>query len=332
MGESRGVIVVTGASGFIGGAVARALAGRGEKVRALVRSTSDTRELSDAGIELARGDVVTPLGLEGAFAGAKLVVHAAGMLGRAGAQDPEYDLIHVRGTMNVLFAARAARVPRLIHVSSPGLLGPIPRLAPDADEGTPPNPTNAYERSKARAEAAIADDAARNGPLAIVVRPEFVYGPTDHHVLRLVRTIKQRHFFYIGGGEALCHPTYIDDAVAGLIAAADRGVPGRIYHIAGPRPVSIRELARSFAQACGVSAPFVSLPEKPLRLAISLLEPIASRAHVTLPLGTSGIDFFTFDRHFSSVRARTELDFQPGVDILEGATRTVRWYESEGLL
>ena len=53
---------------------------------------------------------------------------------------------------------------------------------------------------------------------------------------------------------------------------------------------------------------------------------------MTLPLGTSGIDFFTFDRHFSSLRARTELDFHPGVNILEGATRTVRWYESEGLL
>lgn len=138
------MIVVTGASGFLGGAVARAFAQRGESVRAFVRATSDTRALRDAGIGLATGDVVTGEGLRDAFANADLVVHAAGMLGRAGAKDDEYDLAHVTATTNVLRAARAAGVDRVVHVSSPGLLGPIARGAPDADEDAPPNPTNPY--------------------------------------------------------------------------------------------------------------------------------------------------------------------------------------------
>jgi nucleoside-diphosphate-sugar epimerase len=329
--ESR-VIVVTGASGFLGGAVARAFATRGESVRALVRATSDTRGLRSAGIAPAIGDVVSGAGLDAAFDGATVVVHAAGMLGRAGAEDAEYERVHVDGTLNVLRAARTRGVARVVYVSSPGLLGPIARDAPAADEDTPPNPTNPYERSKAAAEVAVLEDAARNGPLAIVVRPEFVYGPGDHHVLRLVRAIQKRRFFYIGRGDSLCHPTYVDDAVAGLVAAADRGRPGRTYHVAGPRPLSIRELAETYARACDVSPPFVRLPKAPLRLALSVLEPLAARAHVTLPLGTSAIDFFTFDRHFSTERARNELGFEPKVDLSEGTRRTVRWYQSEGLL
>ncbi len=326
------MIVVTGASGFLGGAVARALVKRGEEVRALVRATSETRGLRDAGIALAIGDVVTNAGLAEAFANAKTIVHAAGMLGRAGAQDAEYERIHVDGTLHVLRAARAAGVARVVHVSSPGLLGPIARDALDADEDARPNPTNPYERSKAAAEVAIHEDAERHGPLAVVVRPEFVYGPGDHHVLRLVQAIRKRRFFYIGDGESLCHPTYVDDAVAGLIAAADRGRPGRTYHVAGPRPLSFRVLAETYARALGVSPPFARLPKGPLRTALSLLEPLAARAHVTLPLGTTAVDFFTFDRHFSTERARNELGFRPLVELDEGARRTVRWYESEGLL
>jgi nucleoside-diphosphate-sugar epimerase len=326
------VIVVTGATGFLGGAVARALSARGERVLALVRSSSDLRALDRAGIASAVGDVVDGCGLRQAFAGATTVIHAAGMLGRSGADDADYRRVHVDGTLNVVQAARDAGVLRVVHVSSPGLLGPIPRSAPDAGEDALPAPTNSYERSKAAAEEALRDDASKRGPIAVIVRPEFVYGPGDRHVLRLFHAIQRRRFFYFGRGEALCHPTYVDDAVAGVLAAADRGTPGRVYHLAGPRPVSIRELAETFARALGVAPPFLRLPERPVRLALRLLEPLARRAHIALPLTSSGVDFFTFDRHFSVERARGELGYRPSVGLAEGAQRAVRWYEDEGLL
>jgi len=326
------VIVVTGATGFLGGALARAMVERGEHVRALVRRTSHTQALLEAGITTAVGDIVEPGGLREAFAGARLVVHAAGMLGRAGVPAGEYLRTHVDGTMNVVRAAREAGVRAVLHLSSPGLLGPIDRDAPDATEDARPNPTNAYERSKAAAEQALREDAAQHGAIAIVARPEFVYGPRDRHVLRLFRTIKKRRFFYIGRGDALCHPTYIDDAVAGLLAAADRGLPGRVYHVAGPRPVPIRELVETYARALRVARPVVHVPEGPVRLALTLLEPLARRARVPLPLSTSAVDFFTFDRHFSIQRARDELGFEPSTDLPEGVRRTVRGYEDAGLL
>jgi nucleoside-diphosphate-sugar epimerase len=326
------VIAVTGATGFLGGAVARALSARGERVLAVVRGSSDLRTLDQAGIPSAVADVVDGGGLRQAFAGATRVIHAAGMLGRAGARDADYLRVHVDGTLNVVQAARDAGVLRVVHVSRPGLLGPIPRGAPDAGEDARPAPTNPYERSKAAAEEALRDDASKHGPIAVVVRPEFVYGPGDRHVLRLFRAIQRRRFFYFGRGDALCHPTYVDDAVAGLVAAADRGEPGRVYHIAGPRPLSIRELAETFARALGVAPPFLRLPERPVRLALGLLEPLARRARIALPLTSSGVDFFTFDRHFSVERARDELGYRPSIGLAEGAQRAVRWYEDEGLL
>jgi dihydroflavonol-4-reductase len=326
------VIVVTGATGFLGGAVARAVAARGERVVALVRASSDRRDLDRAGIACVVGDVVDGSGLREAFAAARTVIHAAGMLGRSGADDAEYLRVHVDGTLNVVRAARDAGVLRVVHVSSPGLLGPIPQGAPDADEDTPPAPTNPYERSKAAAEEALRDEASERGPVAVIVRPEFVYGPGDRHVLRLFRAIQRRRFFYFGPGAALCHPTYIDDAVSGLLAAADLGKPGRVYHMAGPRALPIRELAETFARALGVAPPFLHIPEAPVRLALRFLEPLARRARVVLPLTSSAVDFFTFDRRFSVERARDELGYRPTVGLAEGAQRAVRWYEDEGLL
>jgi nucleoside-diphosphate-sugar epimerase len=324
--------VVTGASGFLGGAIAAALAGRGEPVRAFVRAGSDIRRLKEAGIHIAVGDVVRGSGLREALSGARVVVHGAGMLGRAGANDADYERVHVQGTLNVVREARAAGAARVVHISSPGVLGPIPRAAPDADEGSPLRPTNPYERSKAATETALAEEAARNGAFAVVVRPEFVYGPGDRHVLRLFRAIRRRRFVYIGPGDALCHPTYVEDVVAGVLAAAKRGEPARVYQLAGPRPLSIRELVETIARACGVPPPRLHVPEVLARGAAGFLEAVATRAGARAPIGSTAVDFFTQDRHFSWQRASRELGYCPRVDLDEGARRSVRWYEREGLI
>ena len=326
------MIAVTGATGFVGGAVVRALVERGEDVRAVVRSTSEVTALHRLGVRTVEADVTAATGLAEAFAGARLVFHAAGMLGRAGAAAAEYRRVHVEGTRNVLRAARAAGVERVVHVSSPGVLGPVPRGAPDLDEDAPLRPSNAYEPSKAATEDVIREDGARNGELAVVVRPEFVYGPGDLHVLRLFAAVRRGRFFYFGRGDALCHPTFVVDAVGGLLAAADRGRAGRIYHVAGPTPVSIRELAETYARAMGVRPPHRRVPELPVRLALGAAEPLAGMLRLALPLTRSGVDFFTRDRHFSTRRAREEIGFESSVELPDGVARTVRWYEERGLL
>ncbi len=324
------MILVTGATGFLGGAIASALCARGQAVSALVRGSSNVQALDALRMRKFVGDVLVPTTLGAAFEGATAVVHCAGRLGRAGAIEDEYRRVHVEGTRNVLEAARTAGVPRVVHVSSPGLLGPI--TGADADEDAPVRPTNVYERAKAGAELVVRQFESIHGPRVVVVRPEFVYGPGDLHVLRLFRAIERRRFFYIGTGRALCHPTYVDDAVDGILAALAGAPLGRVYHLAGPRPVTISHLAETIASALGVAPPFLRLPEGLVRSAIRVLRPVAHVARRELAIDESGVDFFTFDRHFSWQRAKTELGFSPNVELDAGVARTVAWYREKGLL
>jgi nucleoside-diphosphate-sugar epimerase len=328
------VILVTGATGFLGGSLVRALTARGDRVRALVREGSSpaaTAELEGLGVACAEGDVLAPESLVEAMKGVGALIHCAGKLGRAGATDREYQRIHVDGTVHVLDAARAAGVARVMHVSSPGILGPI--RGADATEDAPYNPTNVYERAKAASERAVLARERAHGAQAVIVRPEFVYGPHDLHVFRLVRSIQRGRFFYIGRGDAICHPTFVDDAVSGMLAAFDRAPLGRTFHIAGPRPVTIRELVESFALALGVTPPRLHVPEVAVRLGLRGLRPIAKQLlRRDLPIDESGVDFFTMDRHFSCQRAKDELGWTPQVDVAEGAREAVAWYKQRGLL
>jgi nucleoside-diphosphate-sugar epimerase len=299
-------------------------------VRVLARPASDLARLRGTEVEVVRGDVLQPESLPRAVEGVQLVYHLAGMLGGMPVPDAAYRALHVDGTQHVLAAARAAGVPRLVHVSSPGVLGPID--GPPADETRPYAPTNPYERTKAEGERLALAFAAR-APLSLTVaRPEFVYGPGDTHVLGLYRTIARGVFFYIGTGESMLHPTYVDDAVRGMILCADQGANGRVYHIAGPAPVTVRALASAIAGALGVPPPRLSVPVWLARLAALGFEGVARVAGLRPPLSRGTVAFFTETRAFSTDRARAELGYVPQVPLPEGVRRTVAWYREQGLI
>ena len=214
-------IALTGATGFVGGSLARALAGQGHEITALVRPTADRGRLDGLSLRWHVGDVTEPATLVGFLDGAEQVVHAAGMLGQAGVAEAAYRASTPAGRKTCSPPPRPSPVPpRVLHVSSPGVLGPI--SGPPAAEGAPRAPSNAYERSKAAAEAVAEAYAARGLPL-VIARPEFIYGPGDTHVLGLFRAVQRGRFFYIGGGGCRCHPTYIDDAVRGPAARPGPG-------------------------------------------------------------------------------------------------------------
>jgi len=321
-------VAVTGSTGFLGSALVRNLAAQGFDIVALARASADRRPLSDLNITWVEGDVTEPDSLSGFAEGADWLVHAAGMLGQAGVPEHVYQRLHVDGTRNVLKVA--GHCQRILLVSSPGVLGPI-KEGPAADEKRALAPSNPYERSKADAEK-VALAFAREGLPIIIGRPEFVYGPGDRHVLGLFRAVQQGRFFYVSGGTNSCHPTFIDDAVDGLLRGLGDGSPGEIYHIAGPRPVTFRELAETMARALGVAAPRYSLP-RPVALAGALmLETAAKSVGKTAPLSRNGVAFFSEDRRFSYQKAETELGYRPQVGLQEGMELTVKWYKRHGLL
>jgi nucleoside-diphosphate-sugar epimerase len=325
--------LVTGATGFIGSALARVLIARGDAVRVLVRASSSLERLSGLDVERVTGDVTQPETLPPAMEGIDVVYHLAGILGRFGVPESAYHALHVEGTCNVLHACAGHPVKRLVYCGSPGMLGAVAPGDPPRDETAPHRPVSPYERSKSAAEQAALPLAAELGVPLVVARPEFVYGPGDRHVVGLFRSIRRGTFFYIGAGDRLCHPSYIDDVVAGLIACASaRARSLEAYHICGPRPVTIRELAVAIAGALGVRPPWLRLPEGLVRAGAWGAELAGRLLHIEPPLSLEGVRFFTESRAFSIEKARVELGWLPQVDIAEGTRRSVGWYLEETLL
>lgn len=322
-------VVVTGATGFVGGALVRALLDEGHEVVGVKRPSSSPPTLQSPNLTWVTGDIIDPASLHGVFDGADWLVHAAGMLGQAGVPERAYFELHEQGANNVLTEAKKAGVGRVLYVSSPGVLGPI--SGPPADETAPLAPSNPYERSKAAAEQVAQTYAGAGLPL-IIARPEFIYGPTDLHVLGLFRAVRDGRFFTINGGHHTCHPTYIDDAVTGLLLALQNGRSGQIYHITGPKPVTFRELGQTLAAALGVPAPRLNLPRGLAWLGAAGLELGLGLINKPPPLSRTGVAFFSEDRRFSWQKAHHELGYTPQFDLERGAVETVAWYRENGLI
>lgn len=320
-------VAITGAAGFIGTALTQAILASGGRVRAMARPGSSSERLQAAGVTWTEADVTRPESLRGYFNGVDAVIHAAGMLGQAGVPESEYFRLHRNGTENVLAEiARSGEQPRVLYISSPGVLGPI--SGSPADETTPLAPSNPYERSKAAAEE-VAQRYAAQGLPVVIARPEFLYGPGDRHVLGLFRAVQRGLFFYIGSGNYTCHPTYVADAVDGLVRCLWRGRPGEIYHITGPQPVTFRELGSTIAAALGVRPPWLRLPRPVALLAASVLEKaLGSKA----PLTRTGVAFFSEDRRFSWQKAHEQLAYTPAYDLATGVQHTVDWYRQHNWL
>ena len=126
---------------------------------------------------------------------------------------------------------------------------------------------------------------------------------------------------WIDGGRRFCQPTYVDDAVEGMLACLRRGRPGAAYHLVGPRPVSFRELGAAIAAALRVSPPRASLPRWSAMLAAGGLELVGRACGMRAPLTRSGVAFFSEDRVVSCTKARDELGYAPAHDIADGAAR-----------
>ncbi len=323
-------VFITGASGFLGGSLARALAQEGAEIRALCRPATDRALLQDLPIAWYQGDVISRESLVNLFRGADWIIHAAGRLGQAGVSEDTYLNVNVDGTRNVMAEALATEGrSRVLHLSSPGVLGPT---GPHAlGEDAPFVTTNPYERSKAAAERVVAEYAARGLPV-VTARPGFVYGPGDRHVLGLFKSIERRRFFYIEGGRHLCQPTFVADAVGGMLACLRKGRVGEVYHLAGPQIVSFRELAETIASALSVPPPNLAMPRKLAMFLATALRALASVSGRTPALSPTAVAFFSEDRVVSWKKARDELGYLPRHDLPTGVAATAKWYREYGWL
>jgi dihydroflavonol-4-reductase len=322
-------VLVTGATGFTGGHLARTLAGRGDTVRALVRSAAPA--LAAAGIETVPGDLRDAPSIERAARGVDVVYHIAAIYRQAGLRDEEYRAVNAAAVRIVIEAAATAGVRRVVHCSTVGVHGDISH--PPAAEDAPLKPGDIYQVTKLEGER-IAREAAEDTEMEVViVRPTGIYGPGDRRLLKLFRGVARGRFPILGSGKIYYHLTYIDDLVEGFrLCASVPAAAGRTYILAGAEVTTLNELVAIVAEEAHVKPPGMHLPVWPVWVAGALCEAVCVPLGIEPPLYRRRVDFFTKSRAFDISRARAELGYAPKVGLHEGVARTLTWYRSKGWL
>lgn len=314
------IVLVTGASGFLGAAVARRLVADGHTVRTLQRRASGvpgavdtTASLEDAA---ARGTAVV---------GADAVVHLAAKVSLAG--DPaEFARINVDATRALLADAQRAGVRRFVHISSPSVahVGTA-IMGGGAEPAEPALARGEYSRTKAAGERlALAADVP--GFAVVAVRPHLVWGPGDAQLtLRIQDRARRRRLPIVGSGAALIDSTYVDDAVDGILAALDRAeqAHGNAYVLTSGEPRPVAELLAGICAAAGVVPPHRHVPAGLARAAGAAIEAIwRVRPGADEPPMTRFLAEQLSTAHwFDLRRTSADLGWSPSVGVTEGLRR-----------
>jgi len=321
--------LVTGATGFTGGHLARSLAARGDTVRALVRDVSRAAALSDAGVEVVQGDLADRDALPPALAGVDVVYNVAALYRQAGLPEGAYRTVNAEAVGWLVEAAAAAGTRRVVHCSTVGVHGDIEH--PPADEDAPLRPGDVYQVTKLEGERVGRAAAARHGVELVIVRPTGIYGPADRRLLKLFRGVARRRFVVVGSGEIFYHLTHVDDLVEGFrLAATVPAASGRTYILAGAEVTTLNRLVEIIAKEAGVRPIGVHLPVWPFWAAGAACEALCAPLGLEPPIYRRRVDFFTKSRAFDISRARAELGFDPAVDLRTGIRRTLAWYRQQG--
>ena len=322
-------VLVTGATGFTGGHLARALAARGDTVRALVRDPSRARALADAGVTLVTGDLGRRESLAAAVKDVELVYNVAALYRQAGLPEQTYRTVNAEAVGWLVDAAADAGVRRVVHCSTVGVHGDIEH--PPAGEDAPLRPGDVYQQTKLEGEAIGREAAGRRRVELVVVRPSGIYGPGDRRLLKLFRGVARRRFVILGDGKIFYHLTHIDDLVEGFhLAGTVPGAAGRTYILAGGEVRTLNEVVQTIADEAGVVPPRLHLPVWPFWLAGAACEAVCAPLGLEPPIYRRRVDFFTKSRAFDISRARAELGFAPSVDLRTGVRRTLAWYRGAG--
>jgi dihydroflavonol-4-reductase len=324
--------LVTGATGFVGAAVARALLGAQWQVRVLARRGSDRRNLRGLDVEVAEGDLNDLQSLQRAALSCAALFHVAADY-RLGARDPaQLYLTNVEGTRNVLNAAQRAGVQRMVYTSSVATIG-IPADGTPGDERSANSLKNMighYKRSKYLAEEVVRE-AAQSGISVVIVSPSTPVGPGDVKPTPTGQLVLDaaagRMPAYVDTGLNIVH---VDDVAAGHLMAYERGKAGERY-ILGGEDMSLREILELIAGLERRSPPRVRLPYGVVLPIAYLAEGFARLSGRSGRITLEGVRMSRKRMFFSSAKAVRELGYRwrPPVQAFEDA---IRWFRDNGLL
>jgi nucleoside-diphosphate-sugar epimerase len=332
-----GLCLITGATGFIGGHLARRLAAEGVPVRCLARPGSDTSQLEQLGVSIARGDLTDPSSLAAAVEGASHVFHC-GALVTDWATTKEIAAVNVAGTRNLLEASANAGVARFIHLSTTDVYGYPDR--PGVDETYNGSRfRNWYAQSKLEAEAQVRRAEARGGLATVILRPATVYGPGSKEVVgEIAKAIRGRHMLLIDGGRPVAGLCFVENLIdAALLARRHKAAPGNAFNVTDGLPITWRQFTDDLAAGLGAPRVRLSLPYRSAYLVGLALEEgyrlLRGATGLTLPalLSRQAVQVLGKSQDFSNHKARELLGWSPRVSYAEGLQATITWLHDDHL-
>ncbi len=322
-------VLVTGATGFLGGALTQRLALEGASVRALARHPERRdflRQLDS--VEVVKGDVTQPEHLAEVTIGCDIVFHLAASM--SGSIEKQYR-VNVEGTRNVARAASQANVGRLVHVSTIAVYAY--RVSGDVTEDTPHNPgDDPYNITKAEAETVLQDVANKHGLPYIIIRPGMIYGPRSNMWTKtLFKLAKRRPTPFVGSGHGSAFPIYIDDVVdMMLVLATNPAAVGEAFHCTPDPSPRWREFLSAYSRLSGHQRwlPIPPIFFKLFATIVGLLARPQTQAKALPDLVSLSQRQVTF----KMTKAHDLLGWQPKVDLQTGVERCVPWLREKGLL
>lgn len=338
------LILLTGASGFVGGHLAVRLVAEGRSVRCLVRPTSDTTRLrallADGGqsdIEFVLGDLTDSDSLRRASDGCAQVVHAAAMVSDWGTVK-EIRAANATGARDLAAAAVAAGVSRFVQISTTDVYG-YPGTPGVTEDHEFHGFANWYSQTKREAEAALRSIAAASGLEVVFLRPASVYGPGSTEVVgEMARALRGRYLPTVGGGRAVAGLVHVENLVDAVLLALTRPeAAGESFNVVDGLDVTWGQLLGDIGAGLGYPPPWIKLNYRlAFGLAVGLEEVYRALRRLTglrtPPLLTrAAVQILGVDQDFSNAKLRRVLGWQPRVDYEQGLAATTAWLRDEYL-
>lgn len=326
-------VLVTGATGFVGGHLVPALLKQGYHVRCLIRDERKAKKIREQyPVEIVIGDLTKPDTLSGVSEDIDYVIHLAAM-GHVSAVTEEayYTFISINeeGTKNLIHEFEHSRhLKKFIHFSSTAAMGPIG--APFLSEESAPNPVTPYQKSKRRSENIIEDAFKSYGFPGVILRPCMIYGPGGYgEFYKFCKLMKKGIFPKVGFGRNLTPLVYVGDVVSATLLTLERGRLGETYIIASDTSIPMDELHSDIMSNFSQKAPYIFIPTSLALIGAKVVE-IGAVLLGKEPIVTyRNMKSTVVDRTFGIDKAKRELGYIPAVSFKEGIKNTIQWYKQQ---
>lgn len=326
------LILVTGATGFVGSHVVQQAAQAGYRVRAMVRTDVKNDDLSDWNVQKVVAELEDVDSLQRAVQGVTIVIHCAAMVGDWGATE-QYRSVNVDGTQALIQAAtETGMLKRWVQISSLGVYPGTDHYGTDETMAVSTKGIDGYTLTKVESEKVVFAAIKDQQLPAVVLRPGFIYGPRDRTVMpRLMQRLQLGRFAYLGKTDKLMNNTFVGNLCEAIwLAVANDDAVGEAFNIRDAQAVSKQTFIETLCEAADLKKPTKVVPLHVAKFLAWHLETVYRLFRIqSAPLVNSArIKFLGRNLDFDISKAKSQLGYQPSTDFVAGMTDTVKWFLS----